>query len=315
MLNKFIFFGLQLIVCFLLNSPAHTNEYYPVVSNSTQDVTDEINRIFTNNPNTKNVIWRPLVNGRSLYSFNIPKKAFSISKKSKDTSALFYMVRKKKRELIFHSPNVKNIDILSNGENFRFDMHVSSFSNMSYGIYTKKDDNNSFGITLKKDFMVLNEDLFNLKLDQPIKEYPTFNAQLITLINDEKSQISYDINHKFKSDALNGGIKATWFEVLNDYNLNLGVKKNNNQIFNEFYLSTVKKNIEIQFGFTEIDKISKPNIFFDVKFNNIFKGKSIKANVILNSKRNLIHYNSVSLEHLRERNLDKIWRENMNFKD
>ena len=137
MLIKFIFFGLQLIVCFLLNSPAHTNEYFPVVSNSTQDVTDEINRILTNNPNTKNVIWRPLVNGRSLYSFYIPKKAFSISKKSKDTSALFYMVRKKKRELIFHSPNVKNIDILSNGENFRFDMHVSSFSNMSYGIYTK----------------------------------------------------------------------------------------------------------------------------------------------------------------------------------
>ena len=315
MLIKFIFFGLQLIVCFLLNSPAHTNEYFPVVSNSTQDVTDEINMIFTNNPNTKNVIWRPLVNGRSLYSFYIPKKAFSISKKSKDTSELFYMVRKKKRELIFHSPNVKNIDILSNGENLRFDMHVSSFSNMSYGIYTKKDDNNSFGITLKKDFMVLNQDLFNLKLYQPIKEYPTFNAQLITLINDEKSQISYDINHKFKSDALNGGIKAIWFEVLNDYNLNLCVKKNNNQIFNEFYLSTVKKNIEIQFGFTEIDKISKPNIFFDVKFNNIFKGKSIKANVILNSKRNLINYNSVSLEHLRERNLDKIWRENMNFKD
>ena len=61
--------------------------------------------------------------------------------------------------------------------------------------------------------------------------------------------------------------------------------------------------------------ITEKIAFFDVKFNDIFKGKSIKANVILNSKRNLINYNSVSLEHLRERNLDKIWRENMNFKD
>ena len=208
---------------------------------------------------------------------------------------------------------LKNIDILSNGENFRFDMHVSSFSNMSYGIYTKKDDNNSFGITLKKDFMVLNQDLFNLKLDQPIKEYPTFNAQLITLINDEKSQISYDINHKFKSDHLNMGIGNTWFDIANQFDLTLGIHEQDKKLESEFYATFGDETMKFQIGLDQIKNSSNMYMFFNLKLENNLNKRNFGSNVIITSKENTFGLKKLSLKSFRKKNLDKLWKTYMNY--
>ena len=115
---------------------------------------ENIDQFFLQNSQKKNVIWAQKLEGKSRYSFSIPKDAYYISKKHADASDLFYLSEQNDNGLKFHSNKSKNIDILISENNSNLILSQSILSNINAGLFLKNKEKISFGLNLNKDVII-----------------------------------------------------------------------------------------------------------------------------------------------------------------
>ena len=261
----------------------------------------------------KNVIWAPKVKGKSKYTFSIPKNAYLISKNHVDASDLFYLSEQTDSGLKFHSNKTKNIDIVISENNSNLILSQSILSNINAGLFLKNKEKISFGVNLNKDVIISKNAFGNFGVEQVKGEYIVFNAKFVKLSNNENSEFYGNINHKLKSDHLNVGIGNTWFDITNQFDLTLGIHEQGKKVESEFYATFGDENMKFQVGLNQIKNNSNMNMFFNLKFENNLNKENFGTNVIITSKESISGLRNLSLKSYRRKNLDKLWKKNMNY--
>ena len=274
---------------------------------------DKIDQFFLQNPEKKNVIWAPKVKGKSKYTFSIPKNAYLISKNHADESDLFYLSEQIDSGLKLQSNRSKNIEIVLSENNLNLTLSQSILSNMNAGLFLKNKDKISFGVNINKDFIISKNALGNFGIEQAKDEYTVFNANFVKLSHSENSEFFGNINHEFKSDHLNIGIGNTWFDIANQVDLTLGIHEQGKKVESEFFATIGDENIKFQIGLNQIKNNSNMNMFFNLKFENILNKENFGTNVIISSKDSVFGLRNLSLKSFRRKNLDKLWKKNMNY--
>jgi len=274
---------------------------------------DNIDQFFIQNPEKKNVIWAPKVKGKSKYTFSIPKTAYLISKNHADASDLFYLSEQTDSGLKFQSNKTKNIDIVISENYSNLILSQSILSNINAGLFLKNKEKISFGVNLNKDVIISKNALGNFGVEQAKDEYTVFNAKFVKLSYNENSEFYGYINHEFKSDHLNIGIGNTWFDIANQVDLTLGIHEQGKKVETEFFATIGDENIKFQIGLNQIKNNSNMNMFFNLKFENILNKENFGTNVIISSKDSVFGLRNLSLKSFRRKNLDKLWKKNMNY--
>ena len=274
---------------------------------------DNIDQFFIQNPEKKNVIWAPKVKGKSKYTFSIPRTAYLISKNHADASDLFYLSEQTDSGLKFQSNKSKNIDIVISENNSNLILSQSILSNINAGLFLKNKEKISFGVNLNKDVIISKNALGNFGVEQAQGEYTVFNAKFVKLSYNENSEFYGYINHEFKSDHLNIGIGNTWFDIANQVDLTLGIHEQGKKVESEFFATIGDENIKFQIGLNQIKNNSNMNMFFNLKFENILNKENFGTNVIISSKDSVFGLRNLSLKSFRRKNLDKLWKKNMNY--
>jgi len=274
---------------------------------------DNIDQFFIQNPEKKNVIWAPKVKGKSKYTFSIPKTAYLISKNHADASDLFYLSEQTDSGLKFQSNESKNIDIIISENNSNLTLSQSILSNINAGLFLKNKEKISFGVNLNKDVIISKNALGNFGVEQAKDEYTVFNAKFVKLSYNENSEFYGYINHEFKSDHLNIGIGNTWFDIASQVDLTLGIHEQGKKVESEFFATIGDENIKFQIGLNQIKNNSNMNMFFNLKFENILNKENFGTNVIISSKDSVFGLRNLSLKSFRRKNLDKLWKKNMNY--
>ena len=274
---------------------------------------ENIDQFFLQNPQKKTVILVPKIKGKSRYSFSIPKNGHHIAKKHADSSDLFYLSEKNDNGLKFQSNKSKNIDIVISENNSNLILSQSILSNINAGLFLKNKEKISFGLSLNKDVIISKNALGNFGVEQAKDEYTIFNAKFVKLSNNENSEFYGNINHEFKSDHLNMGIGNTWFDIANQFDLTLGIHEQDKKVESEFYATFGDETMKFQIGFDQIKNNSNMNMFFNLKFENILNKENFGTNVIISSKDSVFGLRNLSLKSFRRKNLDKLWKKNMNY--
>jgi len=274
---------------------------------------DNIDQFFLQNPEKKNVIWAPKVKGKSKYTFSIPKNAYLISKNHADASDLFYLSEQTDSGLKFQSNKTKNIDIVISENNSNLIISQSILSNINAGLFLKNKEKISFGVNLNKDVIISKNALGNFGVEQVKGEYTAFNAKFVKLSNNENSEFYGNINHEFKSDHLNVAIGNTWFDIVNQFDLTLGIHEQSKKVETEFYTTFGDENIKFEVGLNQIKNSSNMNMFFNLKFENTFNEENFGSNVIITSKKNIFGLKKLSLKSFRKKNLDVLWKKYINY--
>ena len=274
---------------------------------------ENIDQFFLQNPQKKNVIWTPIIKGKSRYSFSIPKDAHYIAKKHTDASDLFYLSEQNDNGLKFQSSKSKNIDILISENNSNLILSQTILSNISAGIFFKNKTKISFGANLNKDVILSKNALGNFGVEQAKDEYTVFSAKFVKLSSNENSEFYGNINHEFKSDHLNVGIGNTWFGIANQFDLTLGIQEQTKKVESELYATFGDEDIKFQIGLNQIVNNSNMNMFFNLKLENTLNKRNFGLNVILTSKENMFGLKKLSLKSFRKKNLDKLWKKYMNY--
>ena len=274
---------------------------------------ENIDQFFLQNPQKKNLIWTPIIKGKSRYSFSIPKDAHYIAKKHTDASDLFYLSEQNDNGLKFQSSKSKNIDILISENNSNLILSQNILSNISAGIFFKNKTKISFGANLNKDVILSKNALGNFGVEQAKDEYTVFSAKFVKLSNNENSEFYGNINHEFKSDHLNVGIGNTWFGIANQFDLTLGIQEQTKKVESELYATFGDEGIKFQIGLNQIVNNSNMNMFFNLKFENTLNMRNFGSNVILTSKESMFGLKKLSLKDFRKKNLDKLWKKYMNY--
>ena len=293
--------------------PVNAKEINTNSADSSKSPVEKIDQFFVQNAQKKNVIWAPKIKGKSRYSFSIPKDAYYISKKHADTPDLFYLSEINDNGLKFQSNKSKNIDIVISENNSNLILSQSILSNTHAGLFLKNKEKISFGVNLNKDVIISKNALGNFGVEQAKDEYTVFNAKFVKLSNNENSEFYGNINHEFKSDHLNMGIGNTWFDIANQFDLTLGIHEQDKKLESEFYATFGDETMKFQIGFDQIKNNSNMNMFFNLKFENILNKENFGTNVIISSKDSVFGLRNLSLKSFRRKNLDKLWKKNMNY--
>ena len=274
---------------------------------------ENIDKFFLQNPKKNNVIWTPKIKGKSRYVFSIQKDAYLLSKIHSDASDLYYLSEKIDNGLTFHQKKSKNIDIFISENNSNLIISQSILFNNVAGLFLKNKEKISYGINFNKDVIISKNTLGNFGVEQAKDEYTVFNAKFVKLSNNENSEFYGNINHEFKSDHLNMGIGNTWFDIANQFDLTLGIHEQDKKLESEFYATFGDETMKFQIGFDQIKNNSNMNMFFNLKFENILNREYFGTNVIISSKDSVFGLRNLSLKSFRRKNLDKLWKKNMNY--
>jgi hypothetical protein len=302
-----------LIILLLMPMSVNAKEINSISTDSSKSPVENIDQFFLQNPQKKNVTFVPKIKGKSRYSFSIPKDAYYISKKHTDASDLFYLSEQTDNGLKFQSNKSKNIDIIISDNNSNLILSQSILSNINAGLFLKNKEKISYGINFNKDVIISKNALGNFGVKQAKDEYTVFNAKFVKLSYNENSEFYGNINHEFKSDNLNVGIGNTWFDIANQFDLTLGIHEQDKKVESELYVTFGDENMKLQMGFDQIKNNSNMNMFFNLKFENIFNKENFGTNVIISSKDNVFGLRNLSLKSFRRKNLDKLWKKNMNY--
>ena len=302
-----------LIILLLMPMSVNANEINYSSNDFSNFSIENIDQFFLQNPEKKNVIWAPKVKGKSKYTFSIPKAAYLISKNHADASDLFYLSEQTDSGLKFQSNKTKNIDIVISENNSNLILSQSILSNINAGLFLKNKEKISFGVNLNKDVIISKNALGNFGVEQAKDEYTVFNAKFVKLSYNENSEFYGYINHEFKSDHLNIGIGNTWFDIASQVDLTLGIHEQGKKVESEFFATIGDENIKFQIGLNQIKNNSNMNMFFNLKFENILNKENFGTNVIISSKDSVFGLRNLSLKSFRRKNLDKLWKKNMNY--
>lgn len=280
---------------------------------SNDAVINRIDDFFLTQPTKKSVIWTPKIKGKSRYAFSIPKNAYLLSKNYADASDLFYLSNQIDSGLKFHQNNKKNIDLIisENYSNIILNQSISSSTNAA--LFFKKKQKISYGLNFNKDVIILKNTLGNFGIEQPVDGRTVFNAKFVKLSNNENSEFYGIINHEYNSDHVNMGIGNTWFEILNQFDFTVGLKKQEKKFEPELYASFGYESIKFQLGLDQIKNSSKMNTFFNLKFENNLLMKKLGTNVIVTSRDSLFGLRKLSLKSFRKKNLDILWKKYINY--
>ena len=297
----------------LIPISVQADESNHVIIGFNDTIINEIDDFFSAQPTKKNVIWAPKIKGKSKYTFSIPKNAYLISKNHADASDLFYLSEQTDSGLKFESNKSKNIDIVISKNNSNLILSQSILSNINAGLFLKNKEKISYGINFNKDVIISKNALGNFGVEQAKDEYTVFNAKFVKLSNNENSEFYGNINHEFKSDHLNMGIGNTWFDIANQFDLTLGIHEQDKKLESEFYATFGDETMKFQIGFDQIKNNSNMNMFFNLKFENILNKENFGTNIIISSKDSVFGLRNLSLKSFRRKNLDKLWKKNMNY--
>jgi hypothetical protein len=279
-----------------------------VIIGFNESIINEIDDFFSTRPTEKNVIWAPKVKGKSKYTFSIPKNAYLISKIHADESDLFYLSDQIDSGLKFHSNEFKNIDIVISGDNSNLILRQSILSDIDVGLFLRNKEKISFGANLNKDIIISKNTLGNFGVKQAKGEHAEFNVKFVKLSNRENSELYGNINHKYKSGHIHVGIGNTWFEILNQFDLTVGLQGQDKKVESEFYATIGDEKIKFQLGFDQIESSSKLNMFFNLQIENTLSNGNLGSNVIITSKESIFGLKKLSLKSFRKKNLDKLWK-------
>jgi len=298
---------------FILCSPveAEVNNY--IVGNNEYKLKQIIDNFFTRHTDEERVFWLPKVEGKSRYSFSIPRDGHKIASKYADASGLFYLSKQIDSGLKFQPNKSKKIDIVISENNSNLILSQSILPNINAGLFLKNKEKISFGVNLNKDFVISKNAIGNFGVEQVKGEYTSFNAKLVKLSNNENSEFYGNINHEFKSNHLNVGIGNTWFDIANQFDLTLGIHEQGKKVESEIYATFGDESMKLQIGFDQIKNSSNINMFFNLKFENTLDMENFGTNVILTSKSSIHGLRKLSLKNLRKKNLDILWKKYMNY--
>ena len=302
-----------LIILLLMPMTINAKEIDYISNDFRNSNIENIDNFFLQNPQKKNAILVPKIEGKSKYSFSIPRDAYYISKKHADASDLFYLSQKIDNGLTFQSNKSKNIDIVISENNSNLILSQSILSNINAGLFLKNKEKISYGINFNKDVIISKNALGNFGVEQAKDEYTVFNAKFVKLSNNENSEFYGNINHEFKSGHLNMGIGNTWFDIANQFDLTLGIHEQDKKLESEFYATFGDETMKFQIGLNHIKNNSNMNLFFNLKFENILNKENFGTNVIISSKDSVFGLRNLSLKSFRRKNLDKLWKKNMNY--
>ena len=289
------------------------NEIDYISNDFNNSVVENIDQFFLQNPQKKNVILVPKIEGKSKYSFSIPRDAHHISKNHADASDLFYLTEQIDNGLTFHKKKSKNINMIISENNSYLIFSQSNFFNINSGLFLSNKEKISFGVNLNKDVIISKNALGNFGVEQAKDEYTVFSAKFVKLSNNENSEFYGNINHEFKSDHLNVGIGNTWFGIANQFDLTLGIQEQTKKVESELYATFGDEGIKFQIGLNQIVNNSNMNMFFNLKFENTLNMRNFGSNVILTSKESMFGLKKLSLKSFRKKNLDKLWKKYMNY--
>ena len=313
LIRIFIRYYTLIILLLMLPMSVHAREINHISTESSKSPVENIDQFFIQNSQKKNAIWVPKIKGKSRYSFSIPKDAYYIAKKHSDASDLFYLSEINDNGLKFQSNKSKNIDIVISENNSNLILSQSILSNTHAGLFLKNKEKISFGVNLNKDVIISKNALGNFGVEQAQGEYTVFNAKFVKLSYNENSEFYGYINHEFKSDHLNIGIGNTWFDIASQVDLTLGIHEQGKKVESEFFATIGDENIKFQIGLNQIKNNSNMNMFFNLKFENILNKENFGTNVIISSKDSVFGLRNLSLKSFRRKNLDKLWKKNMNY--
>jgi len=274
---------------------------------------ENINQFFLQNPTENNVIWVPKIKGKTRYAFSIQKDAYLISKKHADASDLFYLSEKNDNGLKLRSNNSKNIDILISKNNSKLFLSQSIISNINVGLFIKNKEKISLGVNLNKDFIITKNTFGNFGVEQAKDDYTIFNAKFVKLSNNENSEFYGNINHEFNSDHINFGIRNTWFDIANQFDLTLGIHEQGKKVESDLYATFGYENIKFEVGLDQIKNSSAMNMFFNMKLENTLNWRNFGSNIMITSKESTFGFKKLSLKSFRKKNLDKLWKTYMNY--
>lgn len=288
---------------------AEDNNY--ISGNNDYKITERIDSFFIKHPNKKKVFWSPEIEGKSRYAFSIPKDAYLFSKKYSDTSDLYYLSGQIDNGLKFKPNRSKGINFYVSKSNFKANFQQRLQSNIIAGVFLEK--NESFGITLNKEIILTEKNLGVFGFEQSQGEPTTFKAKLITLNKNETSELFSSISHKFNSNIFDVDVRNTWFDIANQIDFTLGIKRNNSKVTSDIYASVGKKKTKFQVGLNQIKDNSSLSFFIKLKFEDIIDKKYLDSKLIISSENSITHDEYLSLKGFRRHNLDALWRKNMNF--
>jgi len=313
LIRIFIRYYTLIILLLMLPMSVHAREINHISTDSSKSPVENIDQFFTQNSQKKNAIWVPKINGKSRYSFSIPKDAYYIAKKHADTSDLFYLSEINDSGLKFHSNKSKNIDIIISDNNSNLILSQSILSNINAGLFLKNKEKISYGINFNKDVIISKNALGNFGVEQAKDEYTVFNAKFVKLSYNENSEFYGNINHEFKSDHLNVGIGNTWFDIANQFDFTLGIHEQDKKVESELYVTFWDENMKFQIGLDQIKNNSDMNMFFNFKLENTLNKENFVSNVLITSKKSIFGLKKLTLKSFRRYNLDKLWKEHMNY--
>jgi len=296
-----------------MSMPINAKEINYISNDFNNSVVENIDQFFLQNPQKKNAILVPKIEGKSKYSFSIPRDAYYISKKHADASDLFYLTEQIDNGLTFHKKKSKNINMIISENNSYLIFSQSNFSNINAGLFLSNKETISYGLNLNKDVIISKNAFCNFSIEQAKDNYMVFDVKFVKLSNNEYSEFYGNINHEFKSDQLNVGIGNTWFDIANQFDLTLGIYDQDKKVESEIYATFGDETMKFQIGFDQIKDNSNMNMFFNLKFENILNMENFGTNVIISSKDSIFDLRNLSLKSFRRKNLDKLWKKNMNY--
>jgi hypothetical protein len=310
-----IFIRYYTLIIFLLMLPmsVHARETNHISNDLRNSNVENIDQFFLKNPQKKNVILIPEIEGKSRYIFSIPKDAYYISKKHADASDLFYLSEINDSGLKFQSNKTKNIDILIAENNSDLILSHSILPRINAGLFFKYKEKISFGVNLNKDVIISKNFFGNFGVEQAKDEYIIFNGKFVKLSNNENSEFYGNITHEFKSDHLNVAIGNTWFDIANQFDLTLGIHEHGKKVVSEIYATFGDEAMIFQMGLNQIKNNSNINLFFNLKFENTLNNENFGSKVVFSSKKSIFGLKKLSLKSFRRKNLDKLWKKHMHY--
>ena len=293
-------------------SLAYADNNIFIFDDNDRKITQSFDQYFANNPNNKEVIWLPEINGKSRYSISIPKDAFLTSKKYLDSSDLYYLSKKIDNGLKFQPKRLSSFDISVLKNNYKAIFNQRYLSNVNAGLFFEKKEN-SFGMIFNKDFIMLNDTFGNFGFEQAKDKYTIFNAKFVKLTKNENSEIHANVSHEHKSKNLNAKIGHTWFEIGNQFDFTVNIIQHNEKISSDIFASFYKENVKFQLGINHIRNNSNSGIFFNIRVENLIDKKYFTPNVSISSKNDIFSDKNLSLKKYRKQSLDLLWRDKIKF--
>ena len=296
----------KLVILLLVPISIQAEEVNYISNDINTQIVSTIDKFFIEQPQKKNVIWIPKINGRSRYAFSIPKDAYLISKKHSDSFELYYLSEIIDNGYTLHQDKSITLDFFSSRDNFRATFEQRFLSNINAGLFFEKKDN-LIGINFNKEFIVSENALSDFGFEQVKDNYTIFKTRFVKLTKNEDAELSGNITHEFKSNIFNAEVAYTWFDIANKFDFTAGLKQASNIVSSEIYGTFSEENVKFQIGLNEIRNTSNMNIFFNLTFEDIINVKNFSSKITHTTKNNFI-VDNLTLKRLRIYNLDSIWR-------